>query len=137
MENKIGADLRRAVAERARGACEYCRVQEDDLFHGCVVDYVISVKYEGQTLLPNLAYVCFLCSRRKGGDIGSYIPTTAGFIRFFNPRTDGWGDHFRMEAGRIEALSPVGEATVRIFAFNHPDRVAFRKLLVELGRLKI
>jgi hypothetical protein len=131
---EISNELRRLVAERAYHVCEYCLVHEDDLFHMCEVDHVISVKHGGQTVMENLANACFHCNRHKGSDVGSIVPGTGQFVRFFNPRIDRWGEHFFIHSGRIESLSATGEATARILDFNHPDRIALRKLLAEEGR---
>ena len=55
-------------------------------------------------------------------------------VRFYNPRADGWKDHFFWSEGRIEPLTEIGEVTVRLLDFNHQERVAFRNLLAEAGR---
>jgi hypothetical protein len=33
-----------------------------------------------------------------------------------------------------EAVTDIGEVTVRLLEFNHPERVAFRKFLADAGR---
>ena len=59
MSREVGEALRRLVAERAWHVCEYCLVHEDDLFHGCEVDHVLSRKHGGQTTAENLASPVF------------------------------------------------------------------------------
>jgi HNH endonuclease len=130
----VSQELRRRVAERAYHVCEYCLVHQDDLFHGFEVDHVMSVKHSGQTDLGNLACACFHCNRHKGSDIGSVAQVSGKLTRFFNPRTDTWQTHFSLNGGRIEPLTDIGEATARIFDFNHPDRVRHRELLAKVGR---
>lgn len=130
----LSDELRRRVAERAYHVCEYCLVHEDDLLHACEVDHVISVKHGGQTVFENLANACFHCNRHKGSDVGSIARSSGNFVRFFNPRADRWSDHFSIHSGRIESSSEIGEATLRILEFNHPDRVLLRKLLANEGR---
>jgi hypothetical protein len=39
-----------------------------------------------------------------------------------------------LNEGRIEALTEVGEVTIRMLELNHPERLAFRRLLIEVGR---
>lgn len=134
MSREVGESLRRLVAERAWHVCEYCLVHEDDLFHGCEVDHVLSLKHGGQTAAENLAYACFHCNRHKGTDLGSVSTRTGGLIRFFNPRSDAWRQHFQWDEGAIEPLTDIGEVTARLLDFNHPERVAFRRLLGETGR---
>ena len=54
-------------------------------------------------------------------------------MRFYHPRTDIWSEHFVLTAATIEALTDIGEVTVRIFRFNHPDRVMERQNLIDSG----
>jgi HNH endonuclease len=114
MARWISAELRETVANRAKQLCEYCLIAEVDTFYGCEVDHIISIKHGGSTALDNLAYTCALCNRAKGSDIGS-IAISREFTRFFNPRTDRWSEHFRLEGSAIRSLTPVGEVTARIF----------------------
>jgi len=134
MGTNVRDELRRRAAERAYHVCEYCLVHEADLLHACEVDHVISIKHDGETVMENLANACLHCNRHKGTDVGSVARSTGRFVRFFNPRTDRWSDHFCISAGRIEPLSEMGEVTVRILEFNQPERVLFRQLLADAGR---
>ena len=134
MANESRDALRLAVAVRAYCVCEYCLLHEGDSVFGFEVDHVISVKHEGLTTMDNLAYACFHCNRHKGTDLGSRARATGALTRFFNPRTDRWSDHFYFQGGRIEALTEIGEVTVRTLDFNHPQRVERRQILVEAGR---
>ena len=134
MSREVSDALRRSVAERAYRVCEYCLVHENDVYHGCEVDHVLSRKHGGQTALENLAYACFHCNRHKGADLGSVSLRTGDLTRFFNPRVDVWKEHFAWSGNRIEPLTDIGEVTARLFDFNHPERIAFRALLAEAGR---
>lgn len=129
----ISAQLRRLVAERADFLCEYCLLAEVDAFFGCQVDHAISEKHGGPTEAGNLVYACAFCNRAKGSDIGSIIWERGDFVRFFNPRTDHWADHFELVDGVIEGLTDIGEVTARILGFNLPERIAERRDLQALG----
>ena len=98
------------------------------------MEHVIAEKHGGATVAENLAYACTLCNRFKGSDLGSVFPGTGPLVRFFNPRSDRWADHFRLAGAEIVALTEIGAVTVRIFAINHPDRVAERQTLGAEGR---
>jgi len=134
MSSEVGPSLRRQIRERSWGVCEYCLVHKDDLFHGCEVDHILSVKHGGLSVLENLAFACFHCNRHKGTDLGSVTVRTSALVRFYNPRLDRWKEHFYWNESRIEPLTDIGEVTVRLLDFNHPERVVFRKLLSETGR---
>jgi hypothetical protein len=127
----IPVALRRQVIARAREQCEYCLIREDATINGCEVDHIIAEKHNGATTEDNLAYACFFCNRNKGSDLGSHRLSTQEFVRFFNPRTDDWDAHFRVDttdAVTILFLTDIGEATVRIFGFNDQNRLQERQL---------
>jgi hypothetical protein len=135
----ISAELRRLVVARADSLCEYCLVHEEDTFFGCEVDHVISEKHGGPTEADNLAYACLICNRNKGSDVGSVLPPLASgvFVRFFNPRTDLWSNHFGLEEGdgiSIRPLTEVGQVTARILGFNSAERLLERQALRDAGR---
>ncbi len=130
----ISADLRRQVAKRANSLCEYCLVHEDDTYFGCQVDHIISEKHNGPTELDNLAYACSFCNRYKGSDVGSFDWDLEEFVRFFNPRSDVWSEHFRLEGIEIIALTAIGKATAQILQFNNTERLLERLELQALGR---
>ena len=134
MSSYINAALRRLVATRAEGLCEYCLINEEDAFFGCEVDHILSEKHGGQTDADNLAYACAFCNRSKGSDIGSIVQRTGNFVRFYNPRTDQWAEHFVLDGVTIVAGSEIGEATARILDFNNEERLFERQTLQAIGR---
>ena len=134
MSSYISTELRQRVASRAANVCEYCLIHEEDTHFGCEVDHVISVKHGGATTIDNLAFACVYCNRQKGSDIGSIARSTGRFVRFFNPRTDRWSDHFQLAGAIIRPLTEIGEATAQILHFNDFERILERQELIELGR---
>ena len=130
----IPAELRRQVVARAEGLCEYCLIAEEDTFYGCQADHIISEKHGGSTDAENLANACVFCNQGKGSDVGSIHWESKAFVRFFNPRTDAWADHFELVGSRVEGLTPIGMVTARILAFNSGERVLERKTLQDMGR---
>jgi hypothetical protein len=130
----ISAELRRLVAARADRLCEYCLIAEDDTGFGCAVDHVISEKHGGSTDAGNLAYACVFCNRAKGSDVGSIDLESGQFVRFFNPRSDRWLDHFDLIGDRIEPLTAIGRVTARILGLNDRERLLERGTLREAGR---
>jgi hypothetical protein len=130
----ISAELRRLVESRAEKLCEYCLIAEEDTFLGCEMDHIISEKHGGLTQAENLANACVCCNQAKGSDVGSFHQPTASFVRFFNPRTDLWVEHFALSGFRIEPLTPIGEVTARILGFNARERLLERETLVKFRR---
>ncbi len=129
----ISLQLRRLVTSRADHLCEYCLILEADTL-GCEIDHIISVKHGGLTTEDNLAYACVFCNLHKGTDLGSIVWLTGELVRFFNPRRDFWGEHFRLDGALIQPLTDIGEVTTRILDFNSEDRILERQALIEVGK---
>jgi len=130
----ISETLRNIVAHRAQYRCEYCLISQDDTFHTCHIDHIISTKHGGLTIVENLALACSICNRNKGSDVGSYLFSLDDFVRFFNPRKDEWKVHFHLKEGLILPKTTIGEATVKILDFNNQELVFDRKILIQAGR---
>jgi hypothetical protein len=123
MTTYVSADLRRQVVARALHICEYCLIHEMDTYLGCQVEHIISEKHDGPTDESNLALACTFCNRAKGTDIGSLAPSTGELTRFFNPRTDWWGQNFELRGTLIlpsDARGPALRDKVRTVVFFHP-----------------
>jgi hypothetical protein len=130
----VTAELRRLVVARAQGLCEYCLIAEEDAFFGCEVDHIISEKHGGRTEAENLAFACVYCNQAKGSDVGSIHWDSGEFVRFFNPRTAPWAEHFVLSGYRIEPLTAIGAVTARILGFNVIERLLERQALQLLAR---
>jgi len=129
MARWVSAELRQTIADRAKSLCEYCLIAEEDTFYGCEVDHIISLKHGGSSETGNLAYSCALCNRAQGSDIGS-VSTSGEFTRFFNPRTDRWAEHFRLQDAAIRPLTNIGGVTARILGFNDSARLHEREEMI-------
>ena len=130
----ISEELRRLVAERADRICKYCLIAEVDRSSNYPIDHIINVKHGGVTTEDNLAYACIFCNLQKGTDLGSIVWRTGELVRFFNPRRDFWGEHFRLDESVILPITDIGEVTARIFAFNSDDRLIERQALIAVDR---
>lgn len=134
MSRYISTEMRQLVATRADFICEYCLIAEEDTYFGCEVDHIISRKHGGSSEESNLAYACAFCNRHKGTDIGSISKADGTFTRFFNPRTDRWSEHFRLNEYLIEPRTNIGEVTAHIFEFNTGERILERQALRAVNR---
>jgi hypothetical protein len=126
--------LRRQVIERAQWCCEYCLIHQADSLYTHEVDHIRPEKHRGETALNNLCLSCLDCNRNKGSDFGSYDPETEHITPLFNPRTQVWKEHFRLEGARIIPLSPEGRVTEFVLNLNDAVRVRARRALIEGGR---
>jgi hypothetical protein len=131
----IPVALRTAVTERARGCCEYCRIHQDDCLYSHEVDHIVALKHGGYSDKDNMGLACSVCNRNKGSDLSSLDPQTRAKVFLFDPRTDDWDDHSRLnDDGTIEGITPVGRATVAILGFNEDERVIARRELMATNR---
>jgi len=134
MSQRVSAVLRRIVQVRASGKCEYCLVHEQDSHFSHPPDHIVAQKHRGPTNDTNLAWACYLCNLLKGSDIASIDIESGQMVRLFNPRSDQWPEHFRVDNGRIVPLTPIGRATEYLLRFNQPEKVQERRWLIDAGR---
>jgi hypothetical protein len=135
---RVSQTLKDLVVTRANGHCEYCLLDSIYSFFSFHIEHIISLKHGGQTMQGNLALACSICNFNKGSDIATRILPSPELIRFYNPRTDVWGDHFKLEgSGLIADRTVIGEATIKIFKFNYPDSLIERKELIRKGLIEL
>lgn len=134
MSDYISSEIRNAVARCANFICEYCLIAEADAYFKFQIEHIISRKHGGTSDQENLALSCVFCNRYKGSDIATVSPETGKLVRLYNPRTDRWREHFRLNGLTIEPLTEIGEATVRILQMNHEDQILERQVLARRNR---
>ena len=133
MSANIPASLRRLVNERAKGKCEYCLMPQSASAFEHEPDHIIPTQHGGKTKADNLALACLRCNRRKGPNVGSFDPETGALVPFYNPRSQTWNEHFRLDGAFIQPLTPEARVTVKIMHLNDEKRVEERKRLIALG----
>src|SRR4051812_43272980 len=116
----IYSELRLLVRQRSAETCEYYLIPESHSFFPHEIDHITAQQHGGETVESNLALSCVLYNEHKGTNLTSIDPQTGQIVSLFHPRRDKWLDHFRLDAERIEPLTPVGRATARLLQFNVP-----------------
>jgi hypothetical protein len=131
MSEYISADLRREVADRAQGCCEYCRAQERFSCDPLTVDHIIPRAVGGQTQSDNLALSCFGCNQHKSKLITSPDPATTEPAELFHPRRQHWDEHFTWnnDFTMVLGLSSAGRATIVALKLNREGLVNLRRVL--------
>ena len=130
----ISTVLRRRIIARADGCCEYCLVPDGLSFYTHEIDHIVAEKHGGLNEAQNLACACWRCKRHKGTDLTSIDPDTGVVVQLFNPRTQIWTEHFRLDDARIIPISAEGRATATLLQFNQPARVAERVVMIAKGQ---
>ena len=133
MTSDISTELRRLVFERAGERCEYCLMPQTFTAHRHEPDHIVPIQHGGAAEPQNLALACLRCNRNKGPNVGSFDPETGRLTAFFNPRTQNWSEHFRLDGVIIRPLTAEGRVTVKILRLNTSERVAERERLLTVG----
>jgi hypothetical protein len=131
----VSAEVRRFVAARARGHCEYCRVPDRFVPDTFTLDHIQPRAAEGQTTLDNLAWACPGCNSHKHTTTAAADPQTGDTFPLFHPRQQRWAEHFAWSDNflQIIGLTPCGRATIEALKLNRPELVNLRYLLVIAG----
>lgn len=126
--------LRDRVAEQARRRCGYCLTSEAIVGTPMEMEHLIPQSLGGPTK-DNLWLACSLCNTHKGNRIAALDVVSGEVVRLFNPRYQGWYDHFFWSPGSdyIIGRTPVGRATVVALNLNRASLVVARRLWVEVG----
>ena len=130
-----GTEIRVHVRERARGLCEYCRIDEESTGHEFTLDHVAPESRGGPTTRENLAYACIGCNVRKSNRTHAPDPIDGEIAPLYNPRLHRWRDHFCWSADTrfILGLTPSGRATIVALSLNRPLLIKYRILMIRNG----
>lgn len=130
----MDAATRRAVRQRARDHCEYCRLSQAAApllaFH---IEHIQARQHGGTDDPGNLALACPDCNRFKGPNLAAVDPQTNHIVPVFNPRVHVWEDHFALDGARIVGLTAIGRAAVHLLNMNEQGRLEMRAELEHPG----
>ena len=123
------------VAQRALHHCEYCNAPEAIFNFPFEVEHITPPRRGGTNGDENLALACRSCNLYKSDFVVYQDPVSLETLRLFNPRVDRWQEHFacNSELGSIDALTPIGRATVACMRMNSNHQLSARLQWVRLG----
>ncbi len=132
----VTAQERQAIAERAKGRCEYCQSRADFATQSFSVEHIMPVSKDGETGLENLALACPGCNGHKYNKTDYPDPIDGALVPLFNPRTQRWQDHFAWndDFSHVVALTATGRATLEALKLNRAGLVNMRKALFAIGQ---
>lgn len=133
--DRVSGALRRIVAARANGYCEYCRCPENFATESFTVEHIHPRQAGGATVLENLAWSCFGCNGHKHAKTQGIDPETSMPSPLFHPRQQIWIDHFGWDRdfSQIIGKTPCGRATVAALHLNRTGITNLRRLLTSAG----
>lgn len=134
-ESRVSAQLKREVAERAKGCCEYCRSQASFAVQSFSVEHIIPKSKRGKTQSDNLALACQGCNNHKYNKIEGRDPITGKTTSLYHPRTHLWQDHFAWndDFTFIIGLTSTGRATIETLQLNRAELINLRRVLYAMG----
>jgi hypothetical protein len=132
---RVGARTRRAVEERARDCCEYCRSQSRFATHAFSLEHILPQSRGGKTTLDNLALSCQGCNNHKYTSTEGRDPVTKEPASLFHPRRQRWRDHFTWSPDYVYiiGITPTGRATVELLQLNRERLLNMRRVLHGAG----
>jgi hypothetical protein len=134
-EGYITEEQKRAVADRARGCCEYCWSQAQFSPDSFSVEHIVPRSRGGTSELSNLALSCQGCNNRKYINLEALDRVTGEVVSLYHPRQHLWSDHFTWTPDYllILGLSPTGRATVEKLQLNRAGVINLRRILHAFG----
>jgi hypothetical protein len=134
-EDRVTADLRQRIFERAQGCCEYCRSQARFAMQAFAVEHIVPRVLGGQTVWENLALSCQGCNNHKYNKTEGRDSISGQLQPLFHPRRQPWQDHFTWnhDFTIILGLTPTGRATVEALQLNREGLINLRRVLYGAG----
>ena len=131
----LSAKLRQQVAERAQNCCEYCQTAQQISGAQMHMEHILPQAKGGKATLDNLCLACAWCNSFKGTQTTAVDPQTRAIVPLFNPRQDGWAQHFAWSAAgtHLLGLTAVGRATIAALQMNNEFIVPARRQWVSAG----
>ena len=134
-ENRVTAQQKKTVAERARGCCEYCSSQARFAVQPFSAEHIIPKSQGGRTTLDNLALACQGCNNYKYTKTEGRDPVSGESVPLYHPRQQRWCDHFAWndDFTLVIGLTPIGRATIEALQLNRDGVVNLRRVLCAMG----
>ncbi|AFY32971.1 HNH endonuclease [Calothrix sp. PCC 7507] len=93
-ESRVTVQQKKAVAERVKGCCEYCRSQACFAIQAFSVEHIIPRSQGGKTNLDNLALSCQGFNNHKYNKTEAKDLVSGNIVSLYHPRQQRWLEHF-------------------------------------------
>ena len=133
--DRVTAQQRRWVIDRAKGCCEYCVSQMKFATQSFSVEHILPRARGDSSDLENLALSCQGCNNRKFTKTEGFDPLTKQTVPLFHPREQRWHDHFTWNEDYtiVIGVTPTGRATVNELYLNRSGVINLRRVLFASG----
>ncbi|MEO7673814.1 MAG: HNH endonuclease signature motif containing protein [Pyrinomonadaceae bacterium] len=126
--------MRKLVARRANGRCEYCHRSQkgqEATFH---IDHIVPFASGGEMASENLALACVSCPLRKGAKEFAIVEDSKEMIRLYHPRKDNWNEHFEWNGVVLKGKTATGNTTIELLNLNRNLIQSIREEEILLSR---
>ena len=83
--------------------------------------------------MENTGWACARCNGAKGANVAGFDPESGALVPLFNPRLDGWNEHFHWQGALLLGKTAIGRATIDVLRINDADCVERREELMGSG----
>ncbi len=127
--------LRQFIFKRAKGCCEYCKMQAKYSPDSFCLEHIIPKNKNGETTESNLALSCSGCNGHKYNKTEGYDKISGKNVPLFHPRKQDWNSHFAWNEDFTEiiGITSTGRATAETLDMNRESLINIRKVLVTLN----
>lgn len=131
----ISVGLRQHIRDTFANCCAYCKTPEALTATTFEIEHIRPRSAHGETAFDNLCLACPTCNRFKSHRQTATDPVTQQQVSLFHPHQQQWKDHFvwSKDATEIQALTPVGRATIAALKMNRPQLVRVRRMWIKMG----
>lgn len=127
----MDASVREFVRNRAQNTCEYCLLRQEHSGLKHHIEHIVARQHGGPDDPTNLALACHRCNLNKGPNLSAIDPVSGTVVLLFHPRQQEWTEHFKASGARIEGITAIGRASVRLLNMNDARRLELRGQLLE------
>jgi HNH endonuclease len=124
----ISENLKNQIISADVSRCCYCLTTEANSGIPMTYDHIQPVSKNGENSFNNLCLACRTCNEFKGDATEAIDPLSGETVSLFNPRTQGWSEHFSwsQDGTRVEGLTAIGRATIARLRMNNPVIIVAR-----------
>lgn len=136
MKTYISSEWKQQIAARAHDLCEYCQSPAFYSIQPFVIEHIVPLSRNGETVLENLAYACGGCNGHKYNKTEGLDAVNTLMVPLFQPRKESWQHHFAWNENYtlIIGLGATGRATVEALQLNRVGLINMRLLLTAVGK---
>lgn len=131
----ISEKVRERVRNEALHRFGYCLSAQEYVYITFHIEHIIPSALGGGDDESNLWLACGRCNVYKGAQTTGLDQITNQIVPLFNPRTQGWKEHFSWDASGIQiiGLTAIGRATVVALQLNSAQALIVRRNWVKVG----